>query len=121
MKKRGENPLAREATPDPIAAPAAERRRHARLRQNSLLSNLGPVTDLSRSGLRILTTRRRRGVLRIILFGQSGRRLNLQARVVWSKRLAFRKHLVGLELVGSDENVARELGRMGTSGFFNGT
>jgi hypothetical protein len=73
--------------------------------------------DLSLSGLRILTTRRRRGLLRIVIFDRSGRRIRLRARVVWSKRIAFRKHMVGLELVGADESTTRELARMGTADF----
>jgi hypothetical protein len=74
--------------------------------------------DLSRSGLRILTTRRRRGLLRIVVFDRSGRRIRLRARVAWSKRIAFRKHLVGLELIGTDESTTRELAQMGTADFF---
>ena len=74
--------------------------------------------DLSRSGLRILSSRRRRGIQRFVVVDRSGRRLRVRARVVWSKRVAFRKHVVGLELVGADENTTRQLARMGTAESF---
>ena len=107
-----------DATPEPtLASHEADRRRHARLRQQSLLSNVGPVIDLSRTGLRIMTSRRRRGVVDLVLFDLSGRRLNLRARVVWSKRLAFRKHMLGLEFEDADEELTRDLARLGTTGF----
>ena len=113
--------MTRDVIPEPAtASPAAERRRHARLKQKSLVSNLGPVMDLSRSGLRILTTRRRRGIVQIVLFDLTGRRVRLRCRVVWSKRIAFRKHLIGLALLGADESLSRELAKIGTTGFFDG-
>jgi hypothetical protein len=51
-----------------------------RLKQRSLHSNLGPVIDLSRSGMRVRTTRRLRGILAVVLFNRNGPHLNVRAR-----------------------------------------
>ena len=101
------------------APTVAERRMYARLRQRSLQSSLGPVLDLSRTGMRVRSSRRLRGVLEILLFPRSGTRLQVRVRVVWSKRIGFRKHLAGLEFVNPDPNVARELANIGTTDNFD--
>ncbi len=69
------------------ASVAIERRRFARLNQQSLMSTVGPVIDLSRTGMRVEGRRRLRGTVRIILFNLNGPDLELKARVVWTKRL----------------------------------
>ncbi len=70
--------------------------------------------------MRVLTTRRRKGIVQLIIFDRSGRRLPLSVRVVWSKRVGFRKHIIGLELVDPSEESERDLARIGTTGFFDG-
>ncbi|MHC4416146.1 MAG: PilZ domain-containing protein [Planctomycetota bacterium] len=111
--------LKHQRTSDTADAPfPTERRRHARLKQRSLHSNIGPVIDLSRAGMRVTSTRRLRGMIDVVLFNPSGAQLQLRARVVWSKRLSFRKHVSGLEFIDPAEHVARELAKIGTTGFF---
>ena len=73
-----------------------------------ITSSLGPVVDLSRAGLRILTTRPLRGTLEVDLESSLGR-LHLHASVVGSRRLGFRRHLTHLKLLGIDETLARKL------------
>ena len=119
MRSAGETLKHHRMTDTAAAAPVPERRRDARLKQRSLQSNLGPVIDLSRSGIRVLSRRRLRGRFRLVLYNYSGRQLQLRARVVWSKRISFRRHQVGLELIDPPENVARELAKIGTTGLFD--
>jgi hypothetical protein len=73
-----------------------------------LLSTVGPVVDLSRVGLRVLTTRPLQGTLEVDLDSRLGQ-LHLRASVIGSRRLGFRRHLVQLKLLGIDETLARKL------------
>jgi hypothetical protein len=100
--------------PEP-APPVNERRRDVRLKQGSLHSNLGPVIDLSRSGMRVRSTRRLRGIRAVVLFNRNGPHLNVRARVVWTKRIGFRKHVAGLEFIDPPNNMLRELAKLGTT------
>ena len=95
---------------------AAERRRSARVTTRSLHSSVGRVLDLSRTGMRVLSSRRLRGEIEVVLLNRGGPHLKLLARVVWSERLGFRKHLVGLELVNVSEQVASHLAKISVSG-----
>jgi hypothetical protein len=104
----------RLSEPDP-APPVTERRRDVRLKQESLHSSLGPVVDLSRSGMRVRSTRRLRGHLSVTLFNRNGPHLHVRARVVWTKRLGFRKHVAGLEFIDPPPNMLRELAKIGTT------
>jgi hypothetical protein len=92
-----------------------ERRRDVRLKQSSLHSSLGPVIDLSRSGMRVRCTRRLRGRVALVLFNRNGPHLNVNARVVWTKRIGFRKHVAGLEFIDPPPNMLRELVKLGTT------
>ncbi len=73
------------------------------------------MLDLSRSGMRVRTTRRLRGTLTVVLLSHEGPHLQLQARVVWSERLGFRKHMAGLEFVDPPQNAIRQLMKLGTA------
>lgn len=73
------------------------------------------MLDLSRSGMRVRTTRRLRGTLTVVLFSNSGLHLQLLARVVWSERKGFRKHMAGLEFVDPPQSALRELMKLGTA------
>ncbi len=97
------------------AASVSERRRSARLKQRSLESSLGPVIDLSRTGLCVYCTRKLRGTVEVTLFSRNGPHLQVLANVVWSRRIGFRKHIAGLEFVDTSPNAVRELARIGTA------
>jgi hypothetical protein len=112
---RGENLTHQRLTEPEPAPPVTERRRDVRLKQGSLQSSLGPVIDLSRSGMRVRTTRRLRGIRAVVLFNRNGPHLNVRARVVWSKRIGFRKHVAGLEFIDPPHNMLRELTKLGTT------
>ncbi len=92
----------------------SDRRRDVRIRQNTLNSNLGQVMDLSRSGMRVLSPRRLKGPQSVVVFARQGPHLQVMARVVWSERIGFRKHMIGLEFV--EDPPARQLANICTSG-----
>jgi hypothetical protein len=112
---RGETVSNQRLTESGQATVVNERRRHVRLKQATLYSNLGPVIDLSRSGIRVRSTRRLRGQVTLVLFNHSGPHVNLTARVIWSRRLGFRKHVAGLEFVDPPPTMLRELVKLGTT------
>ena len=66
--------------------------------------------------MRVSGTRKLRGIQSVTLFNRIGPHLQVRARVVWSKRLGFRKHVAGLEFIDPPPNVARELANIGTNG-----
>ena len=61
------------------------------------------------------TTRRLRGIRAVVLFNRNGPHLNVRARVVWTKRIGFRKHVAGLEFIDPPHNMLRELTKLGTT------
>ena len=87
------------------------RRIPGRVPQEMLVCDLGPVLDLSPGGMRVLATRRREGQLDLTLCG-GDLKLALRAKVVWNRRLGFRRHEVGLTLLDVDETVAELLTRI---------
>jgi hypothetical protein len=93
----------------------SERRRHARIPQRSLESSLGRVIDLSRSGMRVQGTRRLRGTLDVVIYNNHGPHVKIQARVAWTKRIGFFKHMSGLEFIDLPSSVASELARIATT------
>ena len=87
------------------------RRVPGRVRQESLTCTLGPVLDLSVGGLRVLSVRPQSGAIRICLCGMDIE-LTLHAKVVWTRRLGFRRHEQGLSFIDVDEDVMRILARI---------
>jgi hypothetical protein len=94
------------------ASIASNARKHGRVRCQSIESNLGEVRDLSASGARV--RRRHR------LAEGSGAMVNLEiegldgpvrvlARVVWTRRLGFFKHEIGVIFEDVDPGVRRAL------------
>ena len=90
-----------------------DRRRHGRLKAGeTLASNIGRVVDLSSGGMRVLSRRKLKGILDVALW-DIHRGVTLRARVVWTKRLGFRRHESGLKFLDVDPEVARTLGSLG--------
>ncbi len=87
------------------------RRIPGRLPQEQLVSDLGPVLDLSAGGMRVLCTRPLLGMKDVGL--RSGDlRLNLRTKVAWSRRLGFRRHEIGLTFLDADEKLGTMLSRI---------
>jgi PilZ domain-containing protein len=94
-----------------------ERRRHGRLRCEETTCCVGPVVDLSASGMRV--QRRGRPVLevgdelkvRVHVYGDDPA-ITLTARVVWIKRSGFRQHVYGMEFAGLSDEQKRQLSEL---------
>ena len=88
-----------------FVGPRDGRRIPGRVAQELLVSDLGPVLDLSPGGMRVLATRPHVGKLDVrIRAGDVS--LTLRSNVAWSRRLGFRRHELGLAFIDVDENAA---------------
>ncbi|MHC4447508.1 MAG: ATP-binding protein, partial [Planctomycetota bacterium] len=88
-----------------------DRRLYPRLPQASVLTNFGPVLDLSLSGARIRCSRALEGIVDVDLMA-SEETLFLQAEVVWTKRIGFRKYEAGLRFLEVTPDIAEQLTRV---------
>jgi len=96
---------------------AATRRQRGRIEQESLTSNLGPVLDVSASGVRILARRVPKGEVTVELIGLGGR-FEHRGRVVWSKRIGLFKHEIGIEFEDITPEMSQQLTRLATDNRF---
>jgi hypothetical protein len=88
-----------------------DRREHGRLPQELLVCSLGPVLDLSMGGMRIHCTRPPRREIAVVLHDHEAP-VRLRATVMWTRRIGFRKHEVGLSFPHVPADVAKELTRV---------
>ena len=91
--------------------PADDRRAHGRLPQELLQCNLGPVLDLSMGGMRIQCSKAPKGRLEVELMDLEGP-VKIQAQVMWTRRLRFRRYEVGLYFPHVAPDVAKQLTRV---------
>ena len=88
------------------------RRIPGRVAQELLVSDLGPVLDLSAGGMRILSTRPpNRSQLDVRLKGPDSS-LRVRAKVAWCRRLGFRRHEIGMTFVELDDSASAILNRI---------
>ncbi len=91
----------------------ADRRKTGRLKEGWTLScSLGRVRDLSAGGMRLVSRRRLRGKLELDLW-DINRGVRVRAEVVWTKRLGFRRHEVGLKFRDLSPDLVRDLTALG--------
>jgi hypothetical protein len=88
-----------------------ERREGHRRRQDMLTCSLGDVIDLSIGGMRVTATRRARGRVPVKVFDWQTA-VEFEAEVVWSRRLAFRRHELGLRFIHLSPEQSRHLNRI---------
>lgn len=93
--------------------PRDGRRVPARLPQDSLECDLGPVLDLSAGGMRVLATRPVNGEIRVSLRGDH-LDLKIRCSVAWIRKLGFRRHEIGLTFLDVDGEVSTILSRIAT-------
>ena len=84
------------------------RRQFGRRRQEWLDSDLGPVTDLSPGGLRVLTRRKYSGERRFNLITANGL-LEVVGRVTHCRRLGIGRFEIGLEFLELDEQTMAQI------------
>lgn len=81
---------------------AKSRRGCGRVRIEDMPCNMGTVVDLSASGIRVITNKasaRKMGRTLTVKLQGPKQRIELEAEVVWVKRIGLRKHIVGLRFV----------------------
>ncbi|MBL1218783.1 MAG: PilZ domain-containing protein [Planctomycetes bacterium] len=79
---------------------AGEKRRHGRLRCHLLETNLGPVFDISASGVRIVTKKKphvKSGDICILRFVNVPGDVEVRAKVIRSTKLRMRQYELALE------------------------
>ena len=102
-----------EKSASPEAGSGSCRRTTGRRQQEDLVCDLGPIVDLSRGGMRVLSRRRLRGKHKLTLTTLEGT-LTIRGRVAWSRRMGLRRHLAGIEFIDVDDATAEELTRIST-------
>ncbi len=80
---------------------------------DTLACTRGKVLDLSAGGLRLLSRRKLKGIVGIALWDVNGG-LKLYAEVVWSRRLGFRRHEIGMRFVDVTPELAADLTTLAT-------
>ncbi|MHC4430025.1 MAG: histidine kinase dimerization/phospho-acceptor domain-containing protein [Planctomycetota bacterium] len=96
---------------DRYRQPSDDRRAHGRLPQELLQSSLGPVLDLSLGGMRVRSARPLKGELDVVLMDLE-EPVTLRAVTMWTRRLGFRKHEIGLSFLKMPPEVAKQLTRI---------
>lgn len=98
---------------NPNANPQANRRRGGRIRCPDFRCDLGPILDLSSTGLR-LTTRSRAKVGDIVplVFTTPDGPVVLQARIVRKASLGFLKSELGLQFISPTQDQLQRLSSM---------
>jgi len=77
------------------AANGSDRRRSGRLMLEGLFTDRGPVLDLSRGGMRLMSTRKLTGTVTVRVFSHRGT-FQVTGSVAWTRRNGFRQHEIGL-------------------------
>jgi len=75
-----------------------DRRSQIRVPQSELHCSLGPVLDITSAGIRVICRRIPKDEVKFDL-NTAVDPLPVWAKVVWAKRLGFRKHEVGLHFI----------------------
>ena len=89
-----------------------DRRRHGRIRTEEVVCSLGEVMDLSASGMRVHRKGRcniKMGDRITVTLTYGNFALPVDARVVHIKKVAFRKHFIGLELEETNPEIRSKL------------
>lgn len=93
---------------------ASDQRKFGRLKAGDTLAcSRGKVLDLSAGGLRLLSRRKLKGLVGMALWDVNGG-LKLYAEVVWSRRLGFRRHEIGMRFVDVTPELAADLTTLAT-------
>ncbi len=92
-----------------LEQPPDDRRKFGRLwSEGALRCNLGRVLDLSRGGVRVLSSRRLKGE-RVAELSTIDDGLKVPAKVIWCERVGFGQHITGLEFPTTTPELAHQL------------
>jgi hypothetical protein len=82
-------------------ASSDERRNYQRYAQGTLSSSIGPVLDLSTSGMRVIAKKSWCGEIPVRI-SAPGIVVTVRATVMWSRKLGFRAYELGLTFTDLD-------------------
>jgi len=99
---------------DNDASSEANRRSRGRVRLEGVQSNLGPVLDLSASGMRVLSEQLQQGLIKVTI-STFDDNLELPAEIAWCKKIAHRQFMVGLRFLDVTAENQRMLGKIASS------
>jgi len=86
------------------------RRRHGRLLQEELKSNIGTVLDLSATGMRVITRHPLlRSTVTVKINSFTGLRVAVTCKVIWRERIGFMKYVLGLHIIDADPKLIEEI------------
>jgi len=95
----------------PAEPKTVERRRAGRMETESVACNLGPVLDLSATGMRVLCWKTPRSPMSIHLTGCETK-LTVQGELAWTRRVGLFRKLAGIHFVGVTPEQSRQLTSM---------
>jgi hypothetical protein len=104
--------VAREIPPIPTVFAGCNGRRHNRVRCISIGCSGGELLDLSASGARLLwrgRMRLQRGAVTFLTIEGIDNKITIRARVMWVKKLRWRRHEMGVEFEDLTEEAKKEL------------
>ncbi|MEM7230127.1 MAG: PilZ domain-containing protein [Planctomycetota bacterium] len=93
------------------------RRHSGRLPQEGLMSNLGPVLDLSSSGMRVEARRTPEREVEVCLYND-GEGVRVKGEIIWSKRSGLLKRELGVRFVDVTPEVSAVLTRIAAANRF---
>ncbi|MFM9995500.1 MAG: DnaJ domain-containing protein [Phycisphaerales bacterium] len=97
-------------------------RRHERHAAHGLSCELGEVVDLSASGMKLNCAKKptvKRGDVLEFSLRSSQQRINVQGRVVWTRRQSWREHRVGVQFINLKPGVSEALVEFALHGFIS--
>jgi hypothetical protein len=97
---------------EPPADGGSNRRARGRIHvSHDVISSLGPVVDLSAEGMRVLSNKALCGCVDATI-AAPGLQVKVPAEIVWSKRVGFRQHLLGIRFLEVEAEAASCLSRI---------
>ncbi len=91
-----------------------DRRKAGRLKRAAIGCNIGMIVDISDGGMRVRSRRRYQGALDIQLTTRTDV-VKVTAKVVWTRKLAFRRHEIGLQFLGLTPDLSARLATIGVA------
>jgi len=91
-----------------IVLPQKGRRGRGRLRVDELCASVGPVLDLSPTGMRTIVSKVKKDTFPIEIHTAEGI-IRVEGHIAWSRKISFRTHEVGIEFVGVTDETSKLL------------
>ena len=91
-----------------------DRRENMRIAQNELASSLGQVLDISVSGMRVICRHIPKAEHIDFQLNTTVDPISVTGKIVWTQRLGFRKHEIGLSFINASKDLINLVHRCST-------